>query len=119
MQNSGTLRAVSAILIISIVFFSLAVEFGLNVKTGDFVVDRANIASYYKEYQQKMIEEKIDDYIYEDDDESEEYEDDYEDVLKMKEKFSDALNLAPSKIEHDEEWKKTDKKEFEIFSWPF
>jgi len=103
------LRAVCSIFIIAIVVFSLVIEFGYNLEHGDFVVDQSNIVDYYKEYQTKMIEDKIDEYIYEDDDESEGYEDDYEDFLKMKEKFADALNLAPSKIEHDEEWRKTDK----------
>ena len=102
MQNYGTLRAVCAFFILTIVIFSLAIEFGANLENDGLVVDSSNIMSYYKEYQQKMIEEKIDDYIYEDDDESEEYEDEYEDFLKMKEKFSDALNLAPSFLEHDE-----------------
>jgi hypothetical protein len=110
MQKNSSLRAFCSILIILIVFFSLAIELGFNLKRGDFVVDQNNIGDYYREYQKKMIEDKIDEYIYEDDDdENEEYEDDYEDFLKMKEKFADALNLAPSKIEHDDEWRKTDK----------
>ena len=59
---------------------------------------------YYREYEKKQIEQRIiDDYIYEEND-----DEDYENATLSD--FSEAIEITGTKIEHDEEWKKLDKK---------
>ncbi|CAG5102357.1 Oidioi.mRNA.OKI2018_I69.chr1.g262.t2.cds [Oikopleura dioica] len=104
MEILSTVKGIYGLILVGFLGFFVAKEYDL-----EFIAEQLSKTEeslgYYKEYEKKQIEQKIiDDYIYEDDDDV----DDYENGNSTD--FMEGIELTGTKIDHDEAWRKLDEK---------